>query len=131
MAAESREKTLALTRESMVLIFLCMVDLVSTLFLLRAHGALEGNPLMSYYLRYGVGTFVLMKLTLVFLPVFIAEWSKQYRPRFVKFMLRAAILTYVGVYLVLFLTINVGAQTSHVIAPAQGQTTESAEPRLP
>jgi hypothetical protein len=87
-------------------------DLASTLFLLHTNAAWEGNPLMSYYLRYGVGTFVLMKLSLIFLPVFIAEWSRQYRPRFVRFMLRAAIATYAGTYLMLFLTINVGAQAT-------------------
>ena len=112
-----------LTRESMVLIAICVVDLASTLILLRSNSASEGNPLMSFYLRYGVGTFVLMKLTLIFLPIFIAEWSKQYRPRFVRFMLRAAIATYAGMYLALFLTINVGAQPTSTlrVAPAHAQ----------
>ena len=45
--------------------------------------------------------------TLMLLPIFIAEWSKQYRPQFVRTMLRATIATYLGVYLVLFLTVNV------------------------
>ena len=101
----------------MVLIAICVIDLVSTLFLLHTHAAWEGNPLMSYYLRYGVGTFVLMKLTLIFLPVFIAEWSRQYRPRFVRFMLRVAIAAYAGTYLMLFLTINVGANAPQKPAP--------------
>jgi len=120
-----------LTRESMVLIALCVVDLAATLFLLRTTGAQEGNPLMAFYLRYGVGTFVLMKLTLIFLPVFIAEWSKQYRPKFVRFMLRAAILTYAGMYLVLFLTINVGAQTPANLAPPAYPIRQGAGPNLP
>ena len=122
---------MTLTKESMVLIALCIVDLISTLFLLRTNGACEGNPLMSYYLRYGIGTFVLVKLTLIFLPVFIAEWSKQYRPRFVRFMLRAAILTYVGMYLVLFLTINVGAEAPGRVSPPPDQIRQDAEPNLP
>jgi hypothetical protein len=115
----------------MVLIALCVVDLAATLFLLRTTGAQEGNPLMAFYLRYGVGTFVLMKLTLIFLPVFIAEWSKQYRPKFVRFMLRAAILTYAGMYLVLFLTINVGAQTPANLAPPAYPIRQGAGPNLP
>ena len=122
---------MTLTRESMVLIALCVVDLASTLFLLQTRGAREGNPLMSFYLRYGVGTFVLMKLTLIFLPVFIAEWSKQYRPRFVRFMLRIAIATYAGTYLVLFLTINVGAQPPSEIPPPPEQIRQGAGPNLP
>lgn len=100
---------MTLTKESMVLMAICVLDLASTLILLNARQATEGNPLMSFYLKYGVGTFVLMKLTLVLLPIFIAEWSRQYRPRFVRFMLRAAIVGYLGTYLLLFMTINVGA----------------------
>ncbi len=107
-----------LTRESQILIALCVLDLATTLVLLRTDRATEGNPIMAFYLRYGVGTFVLAKLSLIFLPVFIAEWSRQYRPRFVKLMLRGAIATYAGIYLMLFLTINVSP-------------TESAATRLP
>ncbi len=117
-----------LTRESMILIALCVVDLVSTLILLRTNAAREGNPLMAFYLRYGVGTFVLMKLTLIFLPVFVAEWSKQYRPRFVRTMLRAAIVTYAAMYLVLFLTINVGAQPPTHSAPVSEPIRQGAGP---
>lgn len=95
-----------LARESVLLIVICAVDLVVTLALIGANTASEGNPLMAFYLRYGVGTFVMMKLTLVILPIFIAEWSMQYRPRFVRFMLRAAIAAYVGAYLLLFVVVN-------------------------
>jgi len=115
---------MTITRESMVLMGICVLDLTSTLLLLNAKQASEGNPLMSFYLRYGIGTFVLMKLTLVLLPIFIAEWSRQYRPRFVRNMLRTAIATYLGVYLLLFLTINVGAQgprPTSGAAPLPGQ----------
>ncbi len=108
---------MTLTKESMVLIVICAVDLVSTLLMLNTSSAFEGNPIMSYYLRYGVGTFVLMKLTLVLLPLFVVEWYRQYRPRFVRLMLRTAIFTYLGVYLVLFLTVNVGARASHAELP--------------
>lgn len=121
---------MTITRESVVLIAICAFDLVSTLLLLNTQKASEGNPLMSFYLKYGVGTFVLMKLTLVLLPIFIAEWSRQYRPRFVRFMLRAAIVSYVGIYLALFLTINVGAQQTarHVPAPSAGRVLSSDRP---
>lgn len=98
---------MTLTKESLFLIGICTFDLASTLMLLNSGGAMEGNPLMSFYLRYGIGTFVLVKLALIFLPIFVAEWGKQYRPRFVRIMLRATIATYLGIYLIAFLTINV------------------------
>lgn len=122
---------MALTRESIVLMCICAADLLSTLFLLHSHGAREGNPLMAFYLKYGIGTFVMMKLTLMILPVFIAEWSKQYRPRFVRAMLRMAIITYVGTYLILFLTVNVGAGTSVSDSIPHNTTTCTATTNLP
>ncbi len=118
---------MTLTRESMVLIAICAFDLVSTLLLLNAKQASEGNPLMSFYLRYGIGTFALMKLTLVLLPIFVAEWSRQYRPRFVRFMLRAAIVTYLGIYLMLFLTINVGAESQSGKAAGPGPPSQTSK----
>lgn len=108
---------MTLTRESKVLIGICVLDLISTLVLLNHTGTIEGNPLMSFYLRYGVGMFVLMKVALVVLPLFIAEWSRQYRPRFVRFMLRSAIAIYVGIYLVMFLAVNVVGATTGLATP--------------
>ena len=98
---------MTLAKESLLLIGICTADLASTLLLLNSGGAIEGNPLMSYYLKYGIGTFVMVKLSLVFLPIFIAEWGKQYKPKFVRAMLRATIATYVGMYLLVFLTVNI------------------------
>lgn len=107
---------MTLTKESIFLIGICTADLASTLLLLSSGGAIEGNPLMAFYLKYGIGTFVMVKLSLVFLPIFIAEWGKQYKPKFVRFMLRATIATYLGMYLIVFLTVNVGriSYQSHV-----------------
>lgn len=104
----SRVDKMTLTKESLLLIGICTADLASTLLLINSGGAVEGNPLMSFYLRYGIGTFVMVKLSLVFLPIFVAEWGKQYRPKFVRWMLRATIATYVGMYLLVFLTVNTG-----------------------
>jgi len=97
---------MTLTKESIFLIGICTADLASTLLLISSGGAIEGNPLMAFYLRYGIGTFVMVKLSLVFLPIFIAEWGKQYKPKFVRFMLRATIATYLGMYILVFLAVN-------------------------
>ncbi len=103
---------MTLTKESLLLIGICTADLASTLYLLQNGMAREGNPLMSYYLRHGIGTFVMIKLSLVFLPIFIAEWCKQFKPRFVRFMLRATIAIYVGSYLLVMLSVNTGRVAS-------------------
>ena len=49
----------------------------------------------------------MMKVALVFLPIFIIR-VVRYRPRFVRIMLRATIAAYVGIYVVLFVMINLG-----------------------
>ncbi len=113
---------MALTKESKVLIVICLLDLISTLLLLSRGLAFEGNPLMSFYLRFGVWVFVVIKLGLVVLPIFIAEWSLRYRPQFVRLMLRTAIAAYLGLYLVVFMSVNVVAN------PDYGTVTDSPDP---
>ncbi len=61
----------------------------------------------------------MVKLTLMCLPIFIAEWSRQYRPRFVKMMLRGAIAFYVGSYILVFLAVNVAPAVAHTLRTPQ------------
>lgn len=96
-----------LMRESLFLIIIGLADLLSTLLMVGMRHATEGNPLMAYYLQAGVGAFVMVKLCLLFFPVFIAEWSKKYKPQFVRVMMRGAIAVYLGSYVTLFLFVNV------------------------
>lgn len=116
---------MTLTKESTLLIAICVADLIATLFLLKNGVASEGNPLMAFYLTYGVGTFVMAKLTLVIMPIFIAEWSRQYRPRFVKYMLRTAIVAYVGVYIGLFSVINLAPNDEPLEIPRPAQAAQA------
>lgn len=120
---------MTLTKESILLITICLADLASTLVLLKHDVAAEGNPLMAFYLTYGVGTFVMVKLTLVILPIFIAEWSRQYRPRFVKLMLRTAIAAYLGVYIGLFSAVNLAPARAQGEAPPQAQAAQAQQAR--
>jgi len=102
-----RLRTITLMKESQVLVAVCLADLLATLLLVGRHHASEGNPLMAYYLSMGLGTFVLVKLGLVILPIFVVEYSKQFAPRFARNLVRLAIVAYVGTYLLLFLGVNV------------------------
>ena len=98
---------MTLMKESLILIAIGLCDLLYTLLLMGGRHATEGNPLMAYYLQFGVGAFVLVKLVLLFLPIFVAEWSKRYKPKFVKWMMRGAIAAYVASYLMMFVMLNV------------------------
>ena len=91
-----------------LLVLMGSLDWLTTIVGIVYFGAVEGNPLMGFYLRYGIGTFVMVKLSLIFLPIFIAEWGKRYRPRFVRALLRATIVAYLGMYLLVFVMVNVG-----------------------
>lgn len=98
----------SLTRESQIIAVICLVDLVVTLALLASTpNVSEGNPLMNFYLQFGVGAFVIAKLCLLFAPIFIVEYCRQYRPRFARNMLRMAIIAYLGTYALLFVRYNV------------------------
>lgn len=99
---------MTLTKESKVLITICAIDLAVTLLLLGGKAATEGNPLMAYYLRHGVGAFIIMKVILVSIPILIFEWCMQYKPKFVRMMLRTTIALYLAIYVSLFLVINIG-----------------------
>jgi hypothetical protein len=93
--------------ESLILVGVGLLDLLITIVLIGAHGAAEGNPIMAYWLQFGIGAFVAAKLALIVFPVMVAEWSNIRSPRFTRMMMRTAIGIYVGAYLVLFWTINI------------------------
>jgi hypothetical protein len=95
-----------LSLESWAIIVLCLLDLVSTLWLLSRGFADEANPLMRHYLDYGVGTFVAAKLVLVAAPLLIIEWGLRRRPQTVRRLARAGVWGYVALYGLLHLGFN-------------------------
>lgn len=101
----------SLSVESWTILLVCVIDLVLTLVLIEHGLAEEGNPLMRFYLGYGVWAFVLAKSVLVLAPVVILEWGRLYRPRTVKLLARAGIASYLGIYAGMFLLINVPAMS--------------------
>ncbi len=96
-----------LSVESWALFALCMADLALTVWLLSRGLANEANPLMQYYLDYGLGAFVGVKLLLVAAPLIIIEWGLRRRPQTVRRLARAGVYGYFGVYGLLHLGINV------------------------
>jgi hypothetical protein len=114
--------TLTLMRESWILIGICLADLLVTLGLLADPSVREGNPLMSYYLNHGTGAFVGVKLLLVVMPLFIAEYSKQFQPAFVRSMLRLAITAYVVSYVLLFAGLNLRPLAERIANSNDGRT---------
>lgn len=98
-----------LARESYIILVICLLDLVATIWLVATHRAMEGNPVMSFYLDQGWDALIGVKLLLVVFPIFIAEWGRRYRPRFVRRMLRFTIAAYLGIYALAFTNVDIMA----------------------
>lgn len=94
------------SRETWIVAVLCAADLLSTLFLVRQHGADEGNTLMSFYLQQGTGAFIAAKC-LMFIPaLLIAEWYRRRNPRLISTTLRGVIVMYLVFYAVGVFQVN-------------------------
>lgn len=86
--------------ETICLALLSMLDLLVTVLLISAGVAEEANPLMAFFLRFGLGSFCLAKLLLVAVPLLTAEWYRRYNERLVVSTLRFVLAAYVLVYIV-------------------------------
>ncbi|MGQ9790896.1 MAG: DUF5658 family protein [Armatimonadota bacterium] len=96
-----------ISRESWIIAVICIADLASTLIFVHHHGAMEGNPLMDFYLQKGVLPFILAKSTMFLLPIAIIEWARRHNPDFVQRMARFAIAAYIGLYVVVVAKENI------------------------
>jgi hypothetical protein len=86
--------------DSLALFTICVADMLSTLYWVHAHMAVESNPMMEYWMRMGDGPFCLAKL-ISFLPLlFVAAYYRATRPKLVAFSLRGAIVLYLTIYIV-------------------------------
>lgn len=86
--------------DSLLLFFICTLDMSSTLYWVHAGTASEANPWMAFCLQHGDGAFCAVKM-LSFLPLLaFAAYYRARRPRLIAVSLRGTALLYVGVYLV-------------------------------
>ena len=115
-----------IAKESWILIAICAADLVTTIWLVCAGMAIEGNPVMGHYLDQGIHVFIAAKVLLVAGPLIILEWARRSRPAFVHSMMRATILMYLGFYGVGVLRLNSGAVADPPPTPEEHATREWA-----
>ena len=87
-----------ISRESKILAGICLLDLVSTVWLVISGMAGEANPILRFYLDQGLAWFILMKCLLVIAPVYVLEMLRERRPRFIRGLLRACIALYLLCY---------------------------------
>lgn len=85
--------------ETVLLCFLAVADLVVTVALVQAGLAVEGNPVMAFYLERGLGWFVGFKLALSVGVLAVLEVIRPLcRPRLLSIGVRACLAAYVALY---------------------------------
>jgi len=97
---------IGISRESITILAICTLDLLSTIWLLAAGLAREANPLMARLLEHSTALFCIVKMGTVFCLIAATEWYKRYNPDFVRTVMRTAIFAYLILYVVLVLRIN-------------------------
>jgi hypothetical protein len=80
------------------IITICIIDLFLTLYLIGTGSFEEGNPLMRYYLRYGIAGFCLMKAFFVAAPLFVAQVYRRTNPQLVAASLKFVTAGYLSLY---------------------------------
>jgi len=84
--------------EALLLALICMLDLFSTIVLIKLGVAKEANPILAWYLGQGLGMFVAAKTFLSVLPIAGLEIVGWKYPSLAKLGLRAGIVGYVATY---------------------------------
>ena len=94
--------------DSLLLFFICTLDMSSTLYWVHVGAASEANPWMAFCLQHGDAAFCAVKM-LSFLPLLaFAAYHRKRRPRLIAVSLRGTAALYVGIYIA-----AVGAQWMH------------------
>lgn len=96
--------------ETLCMTFICLLDLLTTLYWVSQGQAREGNPLLAYFLDVGPGAFITAKI-LTFAPALVAaEWYWPRNPKLISKLLRWVIIGYLFLYVV-----GVGAHYGRVL----------------
>ena len=90
--------------ESTMLVILGGVALLSTLYLIATHQAVEANPFMRFFLQMGgpIGV-IIAKALLLAVPIALAEWARKKHEDFVKKALKIGVAAYAILLLLAYL----------------------------
>ncbi|GBC94050.1 hypothetical protein HRbin15_02556 [bacterium HR15] len=91
-------------KESWVLIAICVIDALSTYWLITNGWATEFNPLMNWVLGFGWSAFFGVKGVTLLLAVGFMEWYRRHNPAFVRRWTRLCIGLYVSLWMAGVLT---------------------------
>lgn len=87
-----------ISRESVLLALICLLDMVSTAWFFKIGSVQEANPIMRFYLDAGILPFLAIKTLLFVGPIYVLELMRRNRPMFIRNLLRTAIALYLISY---------------------------------
>lgn len=85
---------------------ICVLDVVSTAWLVTVGLATEANPLMAYLIERSMALFCGVRMATVLALVIAAEIYRRRRPEFVRAAMRFGILMYLLIYVVFLFKVN-------------------------
>lgn len=92
--------------DSLALAAICLADTVVTTALLATGRFAEANPLLAYYLRWGLWAMVGVKLLTFVVPIVVAEWYRRRNPGLVAKVVRVTIALYIALYATAMAAVN-------------------------
>jgi hypothetical protein len=95
-----------LSKESLELLAVVLLDTFLTILLINVNLAREANPLMRCALSGGFSMFCAAKLAPILVLVALAEWHRKSNPEFTRRALRAGTIAYVTIYFAALLIAN-------------------------
>lgn len=95
-----------LSIQSLLLIGIGLIDLISTIVLLELGIVTEANPLMRSLLPYGWTAFISFKCFTLLTYIAVITWYRQRRPRAGVIVENFTIAAYLCIYVTCFAAVN-------------------------
>lgn len=92
--------------ESLGLAMLCLIDMILTLWVVESGLAIEANPIMRFYYDISPLAFAMAKTFLFVGPLFVLERLHERNPRFIRGLLRVAVVLYATLYVSAVAVVN-------------------------
>ena len=107
MSVESERPRYVLPETVLLMVIGCL-DLLSTVYFIATKQAVEANPIFGVLLHVtGPWGFVLFKALFLAIPLTVAELARRHNEPFVRSALRMGIILYLGLYAIAFARSNI------------------------
>ena len=99
----------SISTDSIVLAGICWLDTVITAVLIASGRCTEANPILQFYLQWGLGVMCCIKVASFTVPLAALEWYRRRKPGFGAGIVRATTLLYLVCYFTAAAVVNLRA----------------------